>query len=198
MVLVVEFSLLELSSDMTSRKFLNLSLSPCWHNATASSILVCKFIGFFLWLGGHRVTINPWKRTLWSLLLVIFSKDSSQPPGAAHSANKDTLGYVYHSRDTAEGKMRSLCWNFTLIVSKIEKKTAKKCQKARKSISFIAAAIYFTRPFISAFWEVDARCSICFKTTASWPGSFLGSPFGGLTRHFKAWPTWGSHLVPLT
>ena len=44
------------------------------------------------------MTINPWKRTLWSLLLVIFSKDSSQPPGAAHSANKDTLGYVYHSR----------------------------------------------------------------------------------------------------
>ena len=55
------------------------------------------------------MTINPWKRTLWSLLLVIFSKDSGQPPGAAHSANKDTLGYVYHSRDTAEGKMRSLC-----------------------------------------------------------------------------------------
>ena len=55
------------------------------------------------------MTINPWKRTLWSLLLVIFSKDSSQPPEAAHSANKDTLGYVYHSRETAEGKMRSFC-----------------------------------------------------------------------------------------
>ena len=48
MVLVVDISLLELSSNVASSKFLNLSLSSCWHNATTSSISDYKLIGFFL------------------------------------------------------------------------------------------------------------------------------------------------------
>jgi len=58
MILVVDISLLELSSNVASSKFLNLSLSSCWHNATTSSISDYKLIGFFLWLVGHLDTAN--------------------------------------------------------------------------------------------------------------------------------------------
>lgn len=128
----------------------------------------------------------------------IFLNDSNQPPGAARFDNKDTWAYVSLSRETAVGRMRSFCWNFKLIVSKMENKSPKKWQKARKWISFILAAMNFALPLMSAFWDVDARCSMCCSTAAYWPGSLWGSPFCGLMRDFKAQLTWGSHLVPFT
>ena len=101
-------------------------------------------------------------------------------------------------RDTTVGRMMSFHCICKLSRLKMANKSAKKWQNAAKWTSFILSAMYCARPWMSAFFELTLRSSMCISTAEYWPDSVWVALLDPPTNMLRAQLTCGSQRVPLT
>ena len=152
----------------------------CW--STSTSIWLCK--------------MNPLKH--WCVRLLIFKafNESFHPP----TWNWPLMfAIVSFNVERALGRIKSLSWNCRLGLPRIWSMCARKWQNATKEAFILQKKTFNALPFISALGDVDAKCSLCWKTVAHCNSFLIRSPsFTYLKTRSRALLTCFRHLDPFT